>query len=109
MKIERESSKAATIEREIKITPVREMSKDKRDPREKSAIKEEKRELAKEKDKEKRKEKRASSAVEFEGGDLSSVSNSSTSSTQPNTDVMIVDEPRGNFKTLTQFISAIFS
>lgn len=82
------------------------MSKDKREPtpREKSTIKEEKREIKerddkrdKEKEREKRREKRPTSPVEFEG-DLSSVSNSSNGSIiQPSNanDVVIVDEHRG--------------
>lgn len=110
IKFERESSKA-TVEREIKITPAREMSKDKREPtpREKSTIKEEKREIKerddkrdKEKEREKRREKRPTSPVEFEG-DLSSVSNSSNGSIiQPSNanDVVIVDEHRGKFHIL---------
>jgi THO complex subunit 2 len=102
IKFERESSKV-TVEREIKITPAREMSKDKREPtpREISSIKEEKREIKerddkREKEKEKRREKRPTSPVEFEG-DLSSVSNSSNGSIiQPSNtnDVVIVDEHR---------------
>lgn len=110
IKFDRESSKA-TVEREIKITPAREMSKDKREPtpREKSTIKEEKREIKerddkrvdKEKEREKRREKRPTSPVEFEG-DLSSVSNSSNGSMiQPSNanDVVIVDEHRGKLMT----------
>lgn len=109
IKFNRESSKA-TVEREIKITPVREMSKDKREPtpREKSTIKEEKREIKErdekrvDKERDKRREKRPTSPVEFEG-DLSSVSNSSNGSIiQPSNanDVVIVDEHRGEFMSI---------
>lgn len=114
IKFDRESSKA-TVEREIKITPAREMSKDKREPtpREKSTIKEEKREIKerddkrvdKEKEREKRREKRPTSPVEFEG-DLSSVSNSSNGSMiQPSNanDVVIVDEHRGKLMTFFHY------
>ena len=89
--------------REVKKTPIREPSKDKREPtpREKSTIKEEKKEPpTKERDdggekkKEKRRDKRSAS-VEFEG-DLSSVSNSSNGSSMPvNNDVVVVEDQRG--------------
>lgn len=90
--------------REVKKTPIREPSKDKREPtpREKSTIKEEKKEPTKERDdgsekkKEKRRDKRSAS-VEFEG-DLSSVSNSSNGSSMPiNNDVVVVEDQRGKF------------
>lgn len=106
--MDRDSKSKSTVEREVKITPAREISKDRREPtpREKS-VKEEKRDREtkeredsehnrkREKEKDKRREKRPSSPVEFEG-DLSSVSNSSNGSIQPNSDVVIVDEPKGN-------------
>jgi hypothetical protein len=112
--VDRESSKA-TVEREIKITPAREASKDKREPtpREKSMKKDERRERetkeredenTRKRDKdEKKREKRPTSPVEFEG-DLSSVSNSSTGSIQPTADVVIVEEPRGML-----FIGVLFA
>ncbi|KAG5670760.1 hypothetical protein PVAND_001001 [Polypedilum vanderplanki] len=101
--VDRESSKA-TVERDVKITPAREASKDKREPtpREKSTKKEERHdretkerddEYTRKRDKEKKREKRPSSPVEFEG-DLSSVSNSSTGSIQHNAEVINIDEPR---------------
>lgn len=117
IKFERESSKV-TVEREIKITPAREMSKDKREPtpREKSSIKEEKREIKerddkREKEKEKRREKRPTSPVEFEG-DLSSVSNSSNGSIiQPSNtnDVVIFDDHRGKLLSLSILYAFNFS
>lgn len=93
-----------TVDRDIKVTPApREPSKDKREPtpREKSSIKEEKRESTKDREddrkKDKRREKRPSPSGDFDG-DLSSVSNSSNGSSMPaNTDVVIVDDHRGKF------------
>jgi hypothetical protein len=105
VKKERSISKPVTVERQVKITPVRESSKDKRDPtpHEKSVKREDRHdretkeredENVRKREKERKREKRPSPPAEFEG-DLSSVSNSSTGSIQPNADVVIVEEPRG--------------
>jgi len=105
-----------TAEREIKKeTPIREASRDKREPTPRDKLlkeairKEEKREATREREesentrkrdgkeaKERRREKRQSSppADAFEG-DLSSVSNSSNGSAMPNPDLIVVDDHRG--------------
>lgn len=101
----------STVEREVKKeTPAREPSRDQGrepTPREKSVkevrVKNEKIEdvdqgRKRDKDKERRREKRPTSPIPdtFEG-DLSSVSNSSNGSLQPNADLVIVEEQRGEF------------
>lgn len=105
IKVDRDSKAPVEHREVVKKTPIREPSKDKREPtpREKSSLKEEKKEPTKDRDdgdrekkreKEKRRDKRSASA-EFEG-DLSSVSNSSNGSSMPlNNDVVIVDDQRG--------------